>query len=178
MKPFKSVIIVKHPIDRLWVTVRDRLPDIAAMLDDIESVTVVEREDACDGVVRLVNCWRTRTKIPEVLAKVIKPDSLGWLDHAEWNEQDRCCRWTIEPSFLAGSIRCAGASTYAPAMGGRGARVTFEGNLDIDTAGQTALAGALTRPLSAAAESVVGTLIPKNFRKTLEAAASLLDAEG
>ncbi len=178
MKPFKSIVVVNHPVDLVWVTVRDRLPEIAAMLDDVNSVTVVEHEDARDGVVRQVNRWRSRTKIPEMLAKVVEADDLGWLDRAEWSEKDRCCRWTIEPSFLPGSIRCEGASTYAPAMGGRGARVTFEGTLDIDMAGQAALSGALARPLSAVAESVVSNLIPKNFRKTLEAAASLIEGEG
>src|SRR5262245_59150282 len=41
MKSFRTVVIAKHPVPRLWATVRDQLSDLTPMLDDVERVTVV-----------------------------------------------------------------------------------------------------------------------------------------
>ena len=35
MTPFKSVVVVKQPLEAVWTTIRDRMPAIALRLEDI-----------------------------------------------------------------------------------------------------------------------------------------------
>src|SRR4051794_28303534 len=114
MKPFKSIAIVKHPLDLTWVTIRDRMPELVPMLDDVASITVVERYDEGDGTVRLVNEWQVQVTLPIALRSVIKPEHLGWTDRAVWDAAARECRWSIEPFFLPEAVRCAGTTLYEP----------------------------------------------------------------
>jgi hypothetical protein len=175
MKPFKSVVVSRHPVERLWVTVRDRLPELTSMLDDVERISVIERAEPMEGRLRLVNEWRAKPRLPIPIASVTGSDAFVWLDHAEWIESERRCVWRIEPQFFAGSIRCQGVTHYEPALGGRGSKVTFEGELEL---AESALAGAgplIARSVTPLVESVVTVMIPKNFRKIVEAAGQLLD---
>ena len=166
--------VVKEPADRLYETVRDRLPEIAAMMDDVESVRVLERKQQTKGRLLLVNEWRARLRLPALLEGLLEAGSLGWIDRAQWDDADRSCRWAIEPLFLPGQVSCAGRSHYEPAMGGRGARVTFEGEIAIALERLSTLAGPLEPAVAGLAESIVTTVIPRNFRKILDAACTLL----
>jgi hypothetical protein len=113
--------------------------------------------------------------LPAVAHSIIKPEELGWLDYARWNNPELVCTWRIEPFFHPEAIQCSGATAYAPAIGGRGTRVTFEGEVDIDIARLAGLSRAISRPVSSIVENVVTTLVPRNFRKVYEAAARWLD---
>lgn len=175
MKPFRAIIVARQSVDRLWITVRDRMPDVAAMLDDVESVTVIKRRKAANGDVHLVNEWRAKPGLPLPAGHLIDQDSLGWLDHAEWAEAERRCSWRIETLFLPGRIQCQGVTTYESAMGGRGARITFEGEIGVDVTRLIAPTTVLDRGVTFAVESIVTTLIPRNFRKTIDAAGRLLE---
>jgi hypothetical protein len=174
MKPFNNLIIVKHPLELTWTTIRDRMPELVPMLDDVASIAVVERHENGDGTVRLVNEWRACVNIPAALRSMIKPEMLGWTDRAIWDDAVHKCCWSIEPFFLPAAVRCAGATLYEPAIGGRGTRITFTGTIDIDTARLGTIPAALGLPVATAVEMLVTTIIPKNFRKTTEALAKLL----
>ncbi len=173
MKDFKCVVMSKQPLERLWVVVRDQMSDLAAMLDDIERVTVLKRRKLRDGRIQLVNEWRAVPRLPISIKSIVGSDAFVWLDHAEWVDADRQCHWRIEPQFLPGRIRCHGTTSYEPAMGGRGTKVTFEGHLHIE-AGATAGAGRLLeRSVAPIVESIVTVMIPKNFCRIVEAAGRL-----
>jgi hypothetical protein len=174
MKPFKSLVIIKHPVDLTWVTIRDRMPELVPMLDDVASIAVVERHEDGDGTVQLVNEWWAQVNLPAALRSVIKPEHLGWTDRAVWDEAGRECRWSIEPFFLPEAVRCAGTTRYEPAIGGRGTRITFAGNIDIDAAKLGTIPAAFGWPVATAVEMLVTTIIPRNFRKTTEALTQLL----
>ncbi len=174
MTPFTSVVVVKQPLEALWTTIRDRMPAIAERVDDIERVTVVSREDRGAGIVHLVNEWRITPSVP-LPESIVAPGTLGWLDHATWTDADRTCRWEIRTLFLEGKIRCSGVTTYEPAMGSRGTRVTFSGEIELQDA--LPLGGLLGRAAIGVVESVVTTIVPRNFRTTVETAVRMLDAE-
>jgi hypothetical protein len=177
MKPFKSVVIVKHRLDLVWTTIRDRMPEMVPMLGDVASITVLDRRGDGTGTIGLVNEWRVRLDIP-ILSAVVKPEMLGWIDRSEWRDVTHECYWAIEPFFLTEALHCAGTTVYEPAIGGRGARITFAGTLDIDHARLAAIPTSLGVPASAAIETMVSTLIAKNFRKTADALAKLLGDAG
>jgi hypothetical protein len=170
MKPFRDIVIVKQPVAHMWTTVRDRLPELAPLLEDIERITPLERE-ACAGGWRLVNEWCSRQRVPTLLQSRLGAAAVSWIDRNEWEDGTHLCRWSIEPSLLSEHIRCAGTTRYEPAMGGRGTRVTFAGDFELGAGALAGLAGPLERPLAAFVESIVTILIPKNLRKVMEAAA-------
>ena len=174
MTPFKSVVVVKQPLAAVWVTIRDRMPAIAEMLEDIEGVSVVSREEPAAGIVNLVNEWRVTPALP-LPDVIMNRGTLGWMDHATWTDADRTCRWAIHTMFLPGKIRCSGATSYEPAMAGRGSRVTFSGGIELQDA--LPLGGLLGRATISVVESVVTTVVPRNFRKTVEAAVRLIELE-
>lgn len=175
MRPFRAISIVKHPPHVVARVVRDRLPELASFLEDVDEVEVVEREALADGSVRQVNTWRASTKLaPAVLATLGGP--VEWLDEALWRADASVCAFKIEPLFLQGAIQCEGTATYQPAMGGKGTRATFEGAFGFQAAGGASVAG-LDRLIASTVEFAAISLIPKNLRRTLEAAAALLDRD-
>ncbi|MEZ5666491.1 MAG: SRPBCC family protein [Alphaproteobacteria bacterium] len=174
MKEFRDTVVVKQPPDALWRTVRDRLPELAAMIDDIDSIEVVERDDADPACVRLVNRWRSGQRIPGFLHKPLGADAVSWIDRNSWDEAARICRWQIEPSVLPDKIRCDGSTAFEPAMGGRGTRVTFAGRFELAPGALRAVAGPLERQVAGFVESVVTVIVPRNLRRMMDAAAKLI----
>jgi hypothetical protein len=169
MKSFKCIMVVRQPRALVWTTVRDRLPELVPYMRDVAAIVTDSRVEPARGVVRLVNRWTARAPIPAALVSVIKPEMLGWTDYAEWREADGECSWRIEPRFFTERIRCSGVARYEPAMAGRGTRVTFEGALAIAAGG-----GFLAGSVSAAIESFVTSLIPRNAQHLYRAVDSFL----
>lgn len=174
MKHFRNIVVVKHPIEAVWTTVRDRLPELATMLDDIESIAVIEREQLVPGRLRLVNEWRSSQRIPAILQNALGASAVSWLDRNEWDDGAHCCIWGIEPSVLPEHIRCTGSTLYEPAMNGRGTRITFAGEFELAPGALRGLAGPLGEPVAAFVESVVTIFIPRNLRKVMDAAAHMI----
>lgn len=174
MKPFRCIVGLRHPVGDVAFAVRDRLSEIAPNLEDVEQIRVVERRDQPDGGLLLVNEWRINPKLPSALSEHISPDMLGWHDHAIWSANASHCRWRIEPFFMPEAIRCVGETRFEPAMGGRGMRATFEGSFDVDPSALARVPAAWRGAASSALELLVGSLIPRNFRKTTDAVVGLL----
>ena len=174
MKPFNSVSIVKHPVDLVWETIRDRLPELVPFMEDMEKITQLKREELPDGVVRLDNLWQANPRLPLIQSAHLKPEMFAWVDRAEWRPQSHECHWKIESRFLPESLQCWGLARYEPAIGGRGTRVTFEGQLGLSAPNQPGMAfldGSLVKGF----ETLAGSLIPKNMRKLTEAVGVFLD---
>ena len=170
MKPFKSIMMSRQSVSQIWTAIRDRTPELAKLLDDVDEVVVLERKQLPDGRVRLVNEWRATHRLLHSLKPVLGSDSIVWLDHADWSDADWQCRWRVEPKFLAGRVRCEGTTSYEPAMGGRGSKITFQGQLELDPRSLGRAASIIPSGAAPIIESIVTVLIPKNFRKIVEAA--------
>ena len=174
MKPFNSISIVKFPLDLVWTTIRDRLPELVPYMEDMEKITQIKREDQPEGIVRLDNLWQANPKLPMLQSLQLKPEMFAWIDRAEWREKSHECHWQIESQYLPDSLECRGLARYEPAIGGRGTRVTFEGQLVISTNNLPGLA-VLDGTLMKGFESLASSLIPKNMRKLTEAVGIFLD---
>jgi hypothetical protein len=176
LKAFNSVTIVKHPRDLVWKTVRDRLPELIPLMDDIQKITQLKREETPEGTVYFDNLWQANPKLPAGIAANVSADKLAWIDRAEWHTVSYQCHWQIEPRFLPEQIQCWGITHYEPALGGRGTRITFEGQLGIGTQNKSGRPAFLDGSLLSAFETFAASLIPKNLRKLTEAVSEFLDA--
>ena len=82
MKSFKSIMMSKQPVKQIWTAIRDRTPELAEMLDDVDKIVVLERKQLRNGIVRLVNEWHATHRLLNSLKPVLGSDSIVWLDHA------------------------------------------------------------------------------------------------
>ena len=172
MKTFKNIVVLKQPFQPVWQTMRDRLSELPPLVDDIESIRVIERQSD-NGKVRLLNEWRSTQSVPVFLRNSLGAAAIEWLDHNVWDDATSQCKWRIEPNVLRGHITCEGTTSFESAMAGRGTRVTIEGTFNLAPAAVRGLAGPFEQAVTSFVESIVSTMIPKNFRKILEAAAEV-----
>lgn len=173
MASFKSVIVVNKPVASIWCTVRDRMSEIASSLDDVESISVLERTVVNSETVHLVNEWRARN-LPRMVLDRFGTDHVGWIDDAFWSDTDWKCSWTITPNILPGNVRCAGQTTYESAINGKGAKVIFQGTLELDAGRVASTFGLPGRVATSIVETIITTMIPRNFRKIVNAAVTLI----
>jgi len=171
MKPFRSLVVLKRPQQELWTAMRDHLVDFAGCIADIEEIRQLERIEEPGGTVRIVNEWHVRQQVPPMIRSILKISELAWIDRNRWDADACTCSWSIEPRFLAEYISCHGQTSFAPAMGGQGTRVTFAGELDLKPGWLSAMGGVETM-VSGFVESIVTTIIPRNLRAVVEAAAA------
>jgi hypothetical protein len=168
VKSFATTAILRRPLGPVWTAMRDRLDEIVPSVADIRSFSNASRETIGD-VVRLVNVWEAAPQLPATIVSLVPESLLRWKDYAVWVESTRECRWRIETAFASDRIHCTGTTIYEEAIGGRGTRITFRGQLDIRAGG--VISGALA-PI---AESVVTSIIPRNFTNLANAVGSYLD---
>jgi hypothetical protein len=171
MKSFRNIVVLKRPQQELWTIMRDHLVAFSGSLADIAEVREVARTVDTDAV-HIVNEWHARQQIPSAIRSILKTDELSWIDRNTWDARTHTCRWTIEPKFLAQHIACSGHTVFTTAMAGQGTRVTFEGELDLKPGMLGSSLGGMERLLSGFIESIVTTVIPRNLRSVVEAAAT------
>jgi hypothetical protein len=171
MKSFRSIAIVEHPVDRVLPVMRDSLPELAAQIDDVSSITAESRSELSDGSILLVNRWESATRIPGPLTDTLGAQRITWLDKARWSPNGGCT-WEIEPNVLAKHIVCSGRTTFESAMAGRGTRILFEGTFVLRT---DHLAGAgMYTAIAPAIEFLASGVIPRSFQQVTRAVARRL----
>lgn len=155
---FSTVSIIKHPLELVWDAMQYRLPEIAVQVDDIAEIVGLEHLITETGHNKVINVWKAAPPLPDFLKNMVQPDMLTWTDSAEWNPDSRNCFWNIESHYFREKMICSGVTTYHPALGGKGCRLSFEGELKWH-------AGALNSIVMQGMDTVLGSLIPSNFRK-------------
>ncbi len=171
MKSFRSLVVLKRQQQELWAVMRDHLVDFAGRIDDIESIRQLERSTDSGGIVHIVNEWRIRQQLPATIRTMLKIEEMGWTDRNSWNADTGTCSWSIEPMFLREFISCSGETAFSTTMAGRGTRVTFAGELDLKPGLLGSLSG-IEPMVSGFIELIVTTIIPRNLRAVVEAAAA------
>ncbi|MEZ4702603.1 MAG: hypothetical protein R2834_19880 [Rhodothermales bacterium] len=163
-----TTTILKHPWPDVWRALRDDLSVIADRLDEVASIECLQRETLVGGSVQIVNRWTAAPQLPAFIMQYARPEMLNWVDHAVWDEDKAVCTWTIEFPYFRDHVSCGGSTTFQPAMGGRGARVMFAGEMVIHgmPGGLEQVEGLLTK----GTESIVTRLVASNFQKLAKAA--------
>ena len=171
MKTFNSVVVLKRQRHELWTIMRDHLAEFAGNVADIREIRELERHAGSDGTIDIVNEWHARQQIPAAIRAMLKIDEISWIDRNRWDPTTQTCFWAIEPRFLADHIVCRGQTGFSEAMGGRGTRLTFSGDLEIRP-GLLGSLGGMERAVTGFVEAIVTTIIPRNLRAVAEAAAA------
>jgi hypothetical protein len=172
---FKTISIIKFPVDTAWHTMMDHLPDIAKDVDDLESITETERKPTAGGDTIIVNVWRSKPKLPAMVVKYINPSMLTWTDTATWNEKEKVISWQIRSHHFHEEMHCGGTTAFETAMGGKGCRLTFSGSLEWKGKVLSVGLGILDSTLARAVEGVLTQMIPSNFRKITEVMSKYLE---
>jgi len=162
-----SESIIPHARDAVFETYRDRLPDVAAFLPDVESITVLHRTEE-DGRTVLHNEWVSNTDIPKTAQGFLKPEHLRWDDHAVWTHNAYQVAWRIETRVFSDTFRCQGTNTFL-ADGPAKTRVVVEGELDIDLSSMPGVPRFIARRLAPQVEAFIVKMIAPNLQQVNEA---------
>ncbi|MEO8763369.1 MAG: hypothetical protein ABI416_03740 [Ginsengibacter sp.] len=165
---FKTISIIKFRVDIAWNTMLNKLPDIANDVDDLESITEIERTILPGNMTRVVNVWKSKPRLPAMVMKYINPDMLAWTDTANWKEEDKTIEWEIRSHHFHEEMHCKGTTVFETAMGGKGCRLTFSGSLEWKGKVLSLSFGILDSTIAKAVEGVLTQMIPSNFRKITE----------
>jgi hypothetical protein len=171
MKEFQTLVVMPAPPAVLFRNMRDHLGRFGTRLANIQSITELSRTIEGVNEVHIANEWRVSFDVPPALRGFLGDGHLGWIDRNRWIESRYTCEWAIEPLFLSGHIACVGSTLFEEALGGKGSRVTLRGTLEIKSSALGSTHN-LPGPVTAIAESVVATVLPRNLRSVVEAAAA------
>lgn len=70
MKSFNATMIVRHPLEIVWSTIQDELPQLALLMEDIRSVSTLERVKGSE-MCPLTNLWESVPQLPAAVAKIM-----------------------------------------------------------------------------------------------------------
>jgi hypothetical protein len=122
----RRMVMLRQPPERVWAALRDQLPAVGRLVEGIDEIRLIDREEESSGVVRTVHEWRAGTAISEALRGRIDGDVLTWVERAVWDERRLESSWSVESRILRGGLVGAGRTRIEGAMGGRGTRLQLE----------------------------------------------------
>jgi hypothetical protein len=172
---FKCIDTLKHPLPVVWATMRDRLPEIAAMQDDIEYVKVQKRTKKDTRSVHVISSWKTDPPLPAFLKGFIKPDMLIWTDDAVWENDSTTCHFNIITNYQVEDIHCIGTIKFEEAAKGKSTRITYSGVLTIKKTARSSIF--MTGFIIKGIEAVASHLIEHNFAKVVKTLDETIKAE-
>ena len=158
-----SESIIPHGREAVFQTYRDRLPEVATYLPDVESITVHAREDLKSQTI-LHNVWVSNTDIPKAAQGLLKPEHLRWDDHAVWTHDAHQVAWRIETRMFADAFRCNGTNTFH-ADGPNQTRVVVAGHLEIDLSNMPGVPRFVARRLAPQVEAFIVKMIAPNLEQ-------------
>lgn len=170
----RSTDVVRHPVGEVFHTFRDRMPEIARHIKNVDRIVVEKREELPDGKVRLVNHWYAVGEIPAVARAFVKPDMLSWRDDATWDEAARSASWKLETFFFRDSVRCHGTTRFSE-KGESATEVAIDATLEIRIGDLPMVPGLLRKKVSAEIERFIAALIGPNLRNATVGVQTFLD---
>lgn len=166
---------IHHPLDRVYQTYRDRLPELAPLIPDIREIRVLRRHER-EGGLDLVNLWIPSREPPRAVQGVLKPELIRWEDHASWDDAAHHVDWRLVIPAWPDRVRCAGRNAFF-AEGPARTRVVLTGELRIDATNFPGVPAFLTRSIGPAIERFIVELITPNLVRVNQSLEQFLDRE-
>ena len=174
---FSTVSIIRQPVELVWNIMCDQFPQIGDLIDEIDYIRREDLRQLENGDIETVHIWKSSPDLPAMVKKFIQPDMLSWTDTALWKSREFVCEWKIDSHYFQKGLKCSGRTVFEPAIGGRGCRLTFAGDLHWEGGGLPAGMGLLGDFISKGLEPLMGQLLPGNFRKITQAVETLIAAQ-
>lgn len=157
------ILIVRQPRDRVHSVLVARTWEIAAHIDDIESVELVEHRTVDSGVNSARHVWRAKPSVPKLLAPHVDADHFRWTAIVEWRDDDYDSRWRIEPHAVRQEVSCCASVKLSEAIGGRATRITIDTSIEgLD--GQTGV------------QAIAYRIVLVNWQKLVEASVRMMES--
>jgi hypothetical protein len=160
---FKSVSVIKHPQSLVTNALQNQLVDLAPQLEGVESIAQLHRQDVHGEGLKLEHLWCAKTPTLSVLSNAVVGKTLTWVEAVAWTASNTRCDWEITVHEPAAFVQCRGSTEVAPAMAGRGTRLTFSGTVSL--ARSTNLPAWLPSMAIGSLESVLGGVFTGHFQK-------------
>jgi hypothetical protein len=165
-----------HPARLVFETLRDKTPELVAIMPNIEGVEVLSREEQ-PPVVKLYNRWQgAQSDVPAVARPFVKKELISWFDRAAWNEETLSCEWKIEAVVGRDCFSCMG-TTVITADGEDRSHFTLEGELSIDPDHVPGVPKFLARKVRAPLERFIARAISPNLTGIASAVQRYLDGQ-
>jgi hypothetical protein len=169
---------MSHPLEKVYTTMRDDLPGIAAFLSGVESIETTEREEFGPGRVRLLNVWQAnKENVPKVVRSFVTSNMLRWKDHAEWNDEDHSVRWRFETFQFDKLFECSGGNRFEELPAG-GTRMNIQGDLQIFPERIPGVPRFLARRIKPKIEEFIMKMVGSNLSDLARGLQEFLDQHG
>ena len=170
-----SVSDIRHDRDKVFLTYRDQLPEVARYMPDIREILELSREQR-GAQVQVHNEWVAQREIPRAMRMLFKPEHVRWDDYARWDGDEYVCHWEIKPRVLREKVRCAGVNRFTD-LGGS-TRLCLEGELLIELDRIPGLPRIMARKLGPQVERFIVSLITPNLERVNGSLERYLDERG
>ena len=128
----ESTDVIQAPREQVYLVVRDKLPDLAAYLPNVQRVETLNYSQQ-DKKTEIENRWFANAKVPKLVESVLSDELFSWNDRATWFNEDYRVQYRLE-SALAKEIFDARGENFFVDRGGKETelRVTCEVSIHAD----------------------------------------------
>lgn len=166
---------IHHPLELVYQSYRDRLPEIAPYTPDIREIVVHSREERPEGP-KLHNIWVADREIPAIANGLIKEDMLRWDDFASWNDAERHVDWVLRIPAFPDQVQCSGRNAFFD-DGAGGTRVVLSGDLSISLKKIPGVPRLLAGRIAPKIEEFIVKLVTPNLEKVNSSLERFLDEQ-
>lgn len=121
---------IPFPRELVYLTYRDRLPDLVPFLPNIRAIEVQSRRDE-PGAVHLVNIWHGGGDIPTAARAFLSESMMSWTDIATWRDADFLVEWQTRTHAFTEAVACGGVNRFIE-TGPATVRFEIRGEITID----------------------------------------------
>ncbi len=164
-----------HPAQLVFETVRDKQPELAAMMPNVERIEVLEQRRE-GSVVHLYNRWQgSKRDVPAVIRPFVSHNTTAWFDSAAWDDETLSCAWEITSIVGRHLFACTGNTTIRPREGG----CSFElsGELKVNPNNVPGVPRFLGRKLQGPLERFIVNAVSPNITSVATAVQRYLDEQ-
>ena len=126
---FEHSLKTQLPIDLVYKTLRDELPNLTKYMPNIDRVELIERRESENDVYTIYK-WYAKNILQSFLAQFIKLNDIAWLDKGRWSKNGYVCDWTYEPFILQGHVNAKGQTICA--NDGMFTSITYKGDVYVN----------------------------------------------
>jgi hypothetical protein len=163
-----------HPAFIVFQTLRDKTPDLVSIMPNIDAVEVLSRKET-PPIVQLHNKWYgSQQNVPKLIRPFINKNLTCWFDHANWDEEHLCCRWSIECIISSKIFACEG-TTMITAESNACSTFTLQGEMNINIDSIPGIPPLLVRKLKSPLETFIVNAIGPNLTSIATAVQKYLD---